>query len=638
LVDRAEAMSKTKPRNNEPAPLVLGEVLSTRDQVEKPKGPRNYRHVQNMKELSELVQELLFASEFAFDTETTGLDVINDRPIGLCFSTKPESGWYVPLQEPHRPNTLPLADILSALQPFLISPKQTKIGHNLKFDWQMCTNAGIALEGPMFDTMLASYLVDPNSREHGLDSCCMRLLNFEKIKTTTVLAGHRTMLDCPLASVAEYGCEDADYTLRLKHRLTPALDRSNQTGVMQSIEIPLLKVLGTMEQHGIFVDPDTLGEISTELAHLGEKAEARIYELAGETFNINSTKQLQTILFEKLKVHEAVGATRLKKTKSGYSTDVSVLEQLSEHPLPGSILEFRTITKLKNTYVDTLPQLINPTTHRIHTTFHQTGAATGRLSSVNPNLQNIPIRSELGRSIRRAFRAEKAGGHIVSADYSQIELRLLAHIAKDQSLVEAFARGDDIHRTTAAKIFGLAPDKVDPLSRSRAKAINFGIIYGMGPTRLARETGVTMAEAKDFIAKYFASFSNIEKYIDDSIDKARRLGYTETITGRRRPIEGLQSKDRLAVVNAENIAVNSPLQGSAADLIKIAMIKLAPMLSDYRAKLLLQVHDELVFETDPGADLQKLSKMVQETMESAMQLDVPLVVNIGIGTNWLEAH
>lgn len=588
-----------------------------------------------------LTKALTEAEVFSFDTETTGLDRIEDQPIGISFSTKEYHGWYVPLLPKHLSGWLTPSFIKQQLQPFFLDSKKTKIAHNLKFDLQMLENFGMTVTAPFSDTMLESYVLNPSSKDHSLDSCALERLNFKKITTKSLMGEkfERAMSDVPLEELATYACEDADVVLRLHNVYSPILTELGLYDVYKKIEVPLIPVLASMERIGVHIDSEALSEISTKLDKRAKSLELVIYKEAGEEFNINSPKQLQAILFEKLSIHSKLGLTRLKKTKSGYSTDVSVLESMSAHPLPLAILDFRTVTKLKNTYVDALPQLISPRTGRVHTNFHQTGTATGRLSSSEPNLQNIPIRKEEGREIRRAFSASSEDRKIISADYSQIELRLLAHISGDPGLKIAFASNQDIHTATASKIFGIAPDKVTPDLRSNAKAINFGIIYGMGPQRLARETGVSMAEAKIFIEKYFDGFPKIREYIESAKTSARQLGYSKTMTGRRRPIPEINSKDRAIMINGENMAVNSPIQGSAADLVKLAMIDVYKKLNEsgLDAKMLLQVHDELVFECE-ASQVEAVKNLVKSSMENAMTLTVPLKVEIGAGANWLEAH
>jgi DNA polymerase I len=588
-----------------------------------------------------LTKELNAAETFSFDTETTGLDRIEDTPIGISFSTRAGYGWYLPLVQQHLEGWLTPDFVKEQIRPIFINPNKTKIAHNLKFDIQMLSNIGISILAPFGDTMLASYIINPISKEHNLDHCALERLSFRKISTKTLMGEkyERSMLEVPLKELATYACEDADVVLRLSEVYDSILTEMGLKNVYQSIDVPLAPILALMEQTGIYVDSDALGEISMKLNKRAKQLEQVIYKQAGEEFNINSPKQLQVILFEKLAIHQQLGLTRIKKTKSGFSTDVSVMESMSAHPLPRSILEYRTVTKLKNTYVDALPQLINPKTGRVHTNFHQTGTATGRLSSSDPNLQNIPIRKEEGREIRKAFSASAPDRRIVSADYSQIELRLLAHISDDNGLKAAFASNQDIHTATASKIFGVLPSEVTPDLRSNAKAINFGIIYGMGPQRLARETGVSMAEAKTFIEKYFDGFPRIRDYIESAKGAARDLGYSTTMTGRRRPIPEIHSKDRAVMINGENMAVNSPIQGSAADLVKLAMISTQKDLieSGLDAKMLLQVHDELVFECK-SSQVKAVKELVKHAMENAMRLSVPLKVEVGEGSNWLEAH
>ena len=604
-------------------------------------GAKDYRLVNTTRAFDALVSRLDKAKQFCFDTETTGLNVIDDQPVGISFALQRDQAYYIPLYESHLTEDLELGPTLQALQKFFAGSTALKIAHNLKFDMQMLENINIQVAAPWADTMIVDWLLDPVSRSHGLDACCLRHLHYEKIKTSTLIGnkGQTPIVDAPLADLVTYACEDADLTLRLYEALEPRLANENLTEVLHELEMPLVGVLAQMERHGVFIDHDVLLSFSARLAELQKEHEEAIYSEAKENFNINSPKQLQAVLFDKLKVHETLGITRLKKTKTGFSTDESVLSRLADHPLPRHILDYRTVTKLKNTYVDTLPQLINAKSGRIHASFHQTGTATGRLSSSEPNLQNIPIRTELGQQIRRAFRASRPDLRIVAADYSQVELRLLAHLASEETLAEAFRQGADIHASTGAKIFGVAEDQVDATIRSRAKAINFGIIYGMGPRRLAADTGVTVAEASDFIERYFASFPGIKEFIRRSIDEARQQGYATTITGRRRPIPALTTGNQRDVANAENIAVNTPIQGSAADLIKLAMAHINQQVHDQQlaVRLIMQVHDELVFEC-PVTEVDRASSLIKQAMEEAMFLTVPLKVQLGVGEDWLEAH
>ncbi|MCX6117432.1 MAG: DNA polymerase I [Proteobacteria bacterium] len=600
-----------------------------------------YRLCDSPELLMSCAQELHSAQLFSFDTETTGLDRIVDTMIGISVSTKEGTGWYIPLIEKHLKGWLTSDLIKETLEPIFMDSSKTKVAHNLKFDLQMFSNSNWKITGPFGDTMMQSYLLSPQGRDHSLDTCSFEVFQFKKIPTSALMGEKYSikMEDVDLNLLATYSCEDADFVYRLNKEYTSRLDNEKLTHVYQNIEVPLIPILCRMERAGIYIDTDSLGIISNKLDQRAKELEEIIYREAGESFNINSPKQLQVILFEKLAIHEKLGIKRLKKTKSGFSTDVTVLESMEDHPLPRAILEYRMVSKLKSTYVDALPQLVHPRTNRIHTSFHQTGTTTGRLSSSDPNLQNIPIRRPEGREIRRAFCASSHDRVIVSADYSQVELRLLAHISGDEGLAEAFSTGQDIHTATAMKIFGVTKDQVTADLRSNAKAINFGIIYGMGPQRLARDTGVSMAEAKSFIDKYFLGFPKIKSYIEQAKRSAHQLGYSMTITGRKRPIPELQSKERAVIVNGENMAVNSPIQGSAADLVKFAMLAVQKRLdeSSLDAKMLLQVHDELVFEC-LGTDAEKLKALVKESMETAMILSVPLKVEVGSGYSWVDAH
>ena len=631
-------------------PALKKEHVEVKSLVEEEReGSIQYTIVTNQEKLDELIQTLEKATVFCLDTETTGLSVVEDTPVGMSLATAEKQGFYVPLVEQNGFEEWgafsAIKDlVLQKIQKVLEDPSKTKIGHNLKFDIQMLNNIGLRVKGPFVDTMICSYVLEPNSRDHSLDTCTLKYLDYKKIPLSSLINlkqadGAKSIQNVPLKDLARYAMEDADLTFRLYKHLWPKVEEAGLTTLLREIEMPLVPILAGMEQTGVFVDAEYLGVLSVKLDAMSKTYEKKIYELAGETFNINSPKQLQVILYEKLKIPEALGITRIKKTQTGYSTDVSVLEKLSGHPLPEAILDYRSVMKLKSVYVEALPQLISAKSHRVHTSFHQTGTATGRLSSSDPNLQNIPIRTSLGREIRRAFRAEVKDRVIISADYSQIELRLLSHLAEDEALIEAFKKGLDIHRATAARIFGLHPDFVSDTLRSRAKAINFGIIYGMGPQRLARDTGVSMGEARDFIDKYFAGYPGVKKYIDKAIETAKEMGFSTTIVGRRRPIPELNSRNRQELASAENIAVNSPVQGSAADLIKQAMIVIDKVFREQglRAKMILQVHDELVFEC-PRSEQNKVVELVKHSMEGAMTLSVPLVVDIGVGENWLEAH
>ncbi len=570
----------------------------------------------------------------AIDTETDGLDVHTSRLVGLSFGWTPGDCWYVPVQHQEGPN-LPLPDLIEVLGPLLKDPAVTLAGQNLKFDAHVLARHGLPLEGPLRDTMVASYLRDPDAR-HGLDALARELLGHTMVPIEALIGAGRdqiSMAAVPVDVAAPYACEDVDAVLRLLPPLQEMLRAGGATELFEALEMPLLPILTAMERHGVLVDGALLGALGESLAGQMERLEARIHRLAGQTFNVNSTKQLQKVLFEDLKLHAR------RRTKTGYSTGQEVLEELAAtHPLPAAVLEYRQLAKLRGTYVEALPKLIRPDTGRIHTEFHQTVTATGRLSSSNPNLQNIPIRTPLGREIRKAFIAPP-GHRIVSADYSQIELRLLAHLSQDDYLVEAFRAGADIHRATAARVFNVAPGQVDPAMRARAKVVNFGVLYGMGAQRLAREQGIAVKEASAFIGEYFEKLPGVKAFIDRSVAQARERGYAATLLGRRRRLPDLNSPRPQLRAAAERMAVNTPVQGSAADLIKLAMVRIHAKLAATApsARMLLQVHDELVFEVS-AAQERALEALVAAEMTAVMELRVPLQVDISAGANWYEAH
>ncbi len=611
----------------------------------------DYTTIKTLKELDTLLKILDKSPLYALDTETDGLHCLDAKPIGISFGVAEDSseneedckshkGWYVPLHPAHS-GRLNIEKAKEAIKKHFTDNLSRKVMHNAKFDQQMLWNIGMPDLQNFECSMLAAYVIDPTARSFKLDTLVKERLGYEMMPLEALMGPKKKtpLIECPIEEVAAYAAEDADYTLRLFEQLKPELKEKDVDVLYEQIEKPMAMVLARMEQTGMYVEKASLAKFSEELAATAEKLEQKIYKEAGREFNIQSPKQLQVVLFEDLKVHEQLGIRRLKKTKTGFSTNASVLEKLSAHPLPASILEYRGVQKLRNTYVDALPNLVHEGSGRVHTSFLQTGTSTGRLSSQNPNLQNIPIRTALGRRVREAFTSQTKGSVLLSADYSQMELRLLAHMSGDPVLIQAFKDGEDIHASTAAKVFGVEVSEVSSEQRSQAKAINFGIMYGMGPVRLAQQTGVTMVEAKDFIARYFETFPKVRGYLDSTIESAKTCGYAKTLLGRIRPVPNLHSDSPMLVSAAENVAVNTPVQGSAADLIKIAMIRLDQKLrrGEFKSKLVLQVHDELVLEVDEK-ELEDVRQLTVDSMQTVFELDVPLSVDAGTGKNWLEAH
>ena len=596
-----------------------------------------YKTILTEKSLNDLIKSLVKKKSFVFDVETTNKRPVWARMVGISFSFEEGNACYLPLV--HRylgsPDQLELKAVCEKLKPIFEDKRIKKCGHNIKYDLIVMANEGIALDGVGFDTMIASYLLNPSSRGHGLDALTMEYFGHKNLTYKEMVgAGNREIGfdEVEVNRATEYAAEDSDMTWRLKGKLQPQL-KDSTLKLYKEIELPLLEVLAEIELNGVYVDRKHLTELSSKIDKQLLRLEKDIYVLADEEFNINSPKQLSVILFEKLKLPV------IKKTKTGYSTDVSVLELLvAEHKLPKQILSYRQLAKLKSTYVDALPGEIFKNTGRVHTSFNQTVAATGRLSSSNPNLQNIPIRSDMGKEIRKAFTAE-GDNMLLSADYSQIELRLLAHLSKDRALKDAFDKGEDIHARTAADIFGSSLDKVDENSRRMAKAVNFGIIYGLSAFGLSRQLNISRKDAKDFIDQYFLLYSKVRGFMDNTIAEARECGYTLTMFNRRRYLPDLKSDNRQIRESAERVAINSPIQGSAADLIKVAMIRLSRNLKKMKlnSKMILQVHDELVFEC-PVREKKEIESLVRKEMEEACTLSVPLVVDIGWGKNWNEAH
>lgn len=594
----------------------------------------SYTLVDTTEKRGELIGKLTQADAFAFDTETTGTDPIAAELVGMSFAITEGDAYYVPVPA----DKDEAQKVVEEFREVLTNETALKIGQNIKYDYLILQNYGVELGGPMFDTMIAHYLLQPEL-SHGMDYLAEVYLKYDTIKIESLIGprgrGQKSMRDLAPKDICDYACEDADVTLRLKHILEKELAEAGAEHLFYNIEMPLVRVLAYMERNGARISTDTLQETSRHFTERLAQIEQEIYELAGFTFNIASPKQVGEVLFERLKVVE-----KAKKTKSGqYSTSEEVLEGLrTKHPIVEKILEHRGLKKLLSTYVDALPALINPATGKIHTSFNQTVTATGRLSSSNPNLQNIPIRNEDGKEIRRAFIPEP-GCEFFSADYSQIELRIMAHLSGDENLIEAFRSGEDIHAATAAKIYHVPLAEVTREQRSRAKTANFGIIYGISVFGLAERMNVSRAEAKELIENYFATYSGVKRYMDESIEVARGKGYIETILHRKRYLPDINSHNSVVRGYAERNAINAPIQGSAADIIKMAMIEIYRRFREegLRSTMMLQVHDELNFSVYPD-EKERVLRIVIESMESAYKMQVPLRADFGWGSNWLEAH
>lgn len=618
-------------------------------------GRRDYRVVCTEAEFQSLLDRLSSPQTlvFGFDTETTGLDIICDLPIGFSVSFTEGEAWYVPATAEHTPEPSVQGSSLASglatdavwlrLEKALLARHATLVAHNAKYDLHMLENAGVKVgDAPVACSMVAAWLVDAQAGGYGLDAQTQKYLGLEKIPTSELIgkkAGRQSMREVPLSALAQYACEDVDATLRLWKIHEGFLREKALFALFWELEMPLLLVLQRMERNGVHLDSAYLGDLTVQIQDRLVKIEAEIFEKAGENFKISSPKQLGAVLFEKLKVHEQLGFKgKLARTTLGFKTDAEVLEKFSEHPVVRSVQDYRELSKLLSTYVMVLPQLVKEKTGRIHTSYHQIGTATGRLSSSDPNLQNIPVRSEWGKKVRRAFCAPSSDRVMLAVDYSQIELRILAHLADDPSMIAAFRAGADIHKETAAKIHGLEPGAVTSDMRSAAKAINFGIIYGMGPQRLAREQNVSLSEARAFIDKYFLNFARIQTFLEACRASAHRDGFIKTAFGRIRPLPQLQSKNPGEARQAENMAINSPIQGTAADIMKLGMLKVDALLrQDFPTCLLvMQVHDELVLEC-PRAQVDEIARRVREALESVVAYSVPLTADVGVGDNWLEA-
>ncbi len=627
----------------------LGRLTRAKSDVENTSGATSrlnsniksdYQTILSQKELDNWIKKLETANLIAFDTETTSLNYIDARIVGVSFCIEAGKAAYLPLAHDYLgvPEQLDRDKTLQQLKPLLENPAIKKVGQNLKYDRSVLLNHGIELQGIEHDTMLQSYVLNSTASRHDMDTLCERHLDHKPIAFTVIAGKGKNQLtfnQIELEKASPYAAEDADMTLRLHQHFWPQLEKLQaQATLYRDVELPLLSVLSSIERNGVHVDAELLAIQSTEFAQKMKTIEADCYDLAGEEFTLNSPMQLQKILFEKLQIPV------LRKTPKGQpSTAEDVLVELShEYPLPRLILTYRTMSKLKSTYTDKLPKLINETTKRIHTSYHQAVTATGRLSSADPNLQNIPIRKKEGRRIRQAFIPEP-GYKMLAADYSQIELRIMAHLSADKGLLDAFANGRDIHTATASEVFETPLDEVTTDQRRNAKAINFGLIYGMSPFGLAKQLHISRTEAKDYVDLYFARYPGVQDYMDRTREQAKEQGYVETLFGRRLYLPDINARNPQRRKYAERTAINAPMQGTAADIIKIAMISVNNYLleSQVDAKMIMQVHDELVFEIKEEI-LQDFSMEIKQHMEGAATLDVPLIVEIGQGNNWDEAH
>jgi DNA polymerase I len=596
-----------------------------------------YQLIETTEAQTELLQTLLQQTEVCFDTETTSLDELSAEVVGLSFAIKPHEAYYVPMPaEKDR-----AMEVMERFRPFFESEHVIKIGQNIKYDLHILKNYGISLKGKGFDTMLAHYIIDADMR-HGMDFLSANYLQYEPVSIETLIGkkgkNQLSMRNVDLEKIKEYAAEDADITLQLKQLFAPMLSTANGEKLFAELEMPLVEVLCNMEREGVRINSVFLNDYSVELTKEITELEKRIYELSGLTFNIASPKQLGEVLFDHLKLDP-----KAKKTKTGqYQTGEDVLQKLSEHEIVRYILEIRQLQKLRSTYVDALPELVNKKTGRVHTSFNQAVAATGRLSSTAPNLQNIPIRTDKGKEIRKAFISRNDDFVLLSADYSQIELRIIASIAEEENMIEAFRHGLDIHAATAAKVYGIPLEEVTPAQRRNAKAVNFGIIYGQTPFGLSQSLGIARSEAGAIIDAYFVQYPKIKQYMDDTINFAREHGYVQTLMGRRRYLRDINSKNFTVRGFAERNAINAPIQGSAADMIKMAMINIHHKLqqsteSIKHSKMILQVHDELLFDVH-RSEIDLMKTLVKTEMEKAMSLKTPVIAEVGVGENWLEAH
>lgn len=596
----------------------------------------SYQIIQGDLGLKLLLQNLLNQKSVCFDTETTGINTLHAELVGMSFSYEKGKGFYIPFPE----NQTEAFELAQKLKPFFENESIEKVGQNIKYDLKILTNYNIQVKGPLFDTMIAHYLINPDMR-HNMDVLSETYLKYSPKSIETLIGkkgkGQLSMRQVDLEAIKEYAVEDADITLQLKDNFSPILDKAETKKLFNSIELPLISVLADMETEGINLDVPFLKEMSVEMQKEINSFEQKIYETAGEKFNLASPKQLGDILFDKLKI----GGAKQKKTKTGqYATGEEVLSYLAnEHQIVKDILEWRQMVKLQSTYIDALPNQVDSKTGRVHTDYMQTVAATGRLSSNNPNLQNIPIRTERGRLIRKAFIARDENYTLVSADYSQIELRIIAALSGEENMIKAFQNNEDIHKSTAAKVFNIPLEDVTKEQRSHAKTVNFGIIYGVSAFGLSNQTNLSRKESAELIDAYYQTYPKLKSYMSAQVDFARENGYVQTVLGRRRYLKDINSANAVVRSAAERNAVNAPIQGSAADIIKMAMINIHKKLisENWKSKMLLQVHDELVFDVHKS-ELDRIQPMIKHEMENAFTMDVPLEVELGEGKNWLEAH
>jgi len=602
---------------------------------------QNYYIVNDDKTLKNLIGKWEKVKEFVYDLETDSLDVFSAKIAGIAISFEKNTAYYIAINHPD--SGLSEEKVLELIKPIFENSSIKKIGQNIKFDAMIMREHGIETNNIHFDTMIASFAINSTTGQHNLDSLAQEYLNHKMISIEEIIGSgknQKKMTDLPIKEVYHYACEDADITWQLMQILKPKLKDLDLEDLFYNIEMPLLSVLMTMEKNGVTLDLNLLSNFTKELAKQISELQKEIYKLAGEEFNINSPQQLGILLFDKMEIHKELNMRKPKRTKTGqYSTSEQILERYHRHELPKNILDYRKLAKLKSTYVDALPNLINKVTGKVHTSFNQTIAATGRLSSVNPNLQNIPIRTEIGREMRKAFIPSEKGHYLLSADYSQIELRLMAHLSRDPNMCDSFEKDLDIHAATAARIFEIPLEEVDEDHRRKAKEINFGIIYGMSKYGLANRLDISVIEAEQFIFDYFALYTMVQKFMQTTISGANQDGFVRTMRGRIRYLPQIHSTNRQLREFAERTSINTPIQGSAADLIKLAMIHIHQEMKRRKLKstMLLQVHDELVFEV-PENELEELTEIVREKMENAMKLKIPVKVDVGTGKNWLEAH